>query len=400
MDGNHKILFFSETLCQGHGGIASYAHDFAYAYQGCDVEYVGADFCDDADLNAVHFDGDDYSVGNAFRLIDFINSSGADIVINSAFGLLSLVTPYLSDSIKVINVSHFVSGRYAYAAGLNAAYADAVITLSERNRIRYRKALADKTHVVYNRLADSVTPSDRPFPSCPIKIVFPGGSNRFKAADIVYKVLMRLLRTDLDFEFYWIGNTYLAGRRHVKGFITDIADALPADRRIRRVGRVERDEAKEIIGDADVFLLPSRAEGFPIALSEALSHRCIPIISDARHGSFDLVENGVSGIVVEQSDVEGYTNAIIDIITSPGKYAAMACRAMSDARERLSLEAWRGSMDAILGLPPNHKRRRQFDKCQYLLRRMSLAFNFRLDKSKRDYFLFKNFFSYPFTKKR
>jgi len=399
MEGDHhKILFFSETLQQGHGGIASYAHDFADAYRDSDLMFVGSDFYEYADIKAVHFDGEDLSVANALKLIDFVNGSDADIIINSSYKLLSLVSPYLSDRFKVINVSHFVNGRHAFVAGLNARYVDAVVTLSERNKRRYGSALAHKTHIVYNRLPACRQQAGGTFPSTPIKIVFPGGSNRLKAADIVYKVLVRLLKTDFDFEFYWIGNTYIAGRRHIRGLITDIADALPQDRRIKRVGRVERDEAMKIIGDADVFLLPSRAEGFPIALCEALSHRCIPIISDARHGSLDFVENGVSGIVVPQNDVAGYVNAIIDIIKAPGKYAEMAERSMVNARERLSLSTWKKTMDAILKAPAMHKRRKQFDRGQYLLRRMHLDFIFCLDKSKREYYLLKNFFTYPFSK--
>lgn len=395
MNRRLKILFFSETLVEGHGGIASYAHDFADAYPEFDITFVSAERYVGEHIEAVNFDGNDLSIGNARRLVEFINSSGAHIVVNSSFQLLSLVTPFLSEEIRVISVSHFIDGRLAYIAGLNAGYADALIALSEESKRRYEKRIAGKAHVIYNFMPPAISTTLQPLSSRPLKIVFPGGSNRFKSADIVYKVLMRLLRTDQPFEFYWIGNTYLAGRRHFRGALTDISECLPEDGRIRMVGRVERGEAIEIIRGADIFLLPSRAEGFPISLCEAMSGRCVPVISDARHGSLDLVENGVTGIVVRQNDVQGYVDAISDILRHPAKYEEIVTRSFEKAEAMLDKAEWRKRMDAVMSGPLEHKPRKQFDRRQYLFARLKLKFVNLFDKSRRNYYMVRNLIFYP-----
>lgn len=394
MQTTKKILFFSESLEEGMGGIASYAHDFKASYPDADITFVTGDHYD----GAIHFPANDYSVEAAKRLLEFINKSDADIIVNSGFAALTLVEPFVSERFKVVTVSHFVSGKYAYYAKANAKYCDAIIVLSQENKRRCGRALADKTYVVLNQLPKVPVRPDFDFLSCPVRIVFPGGSNRFKAADIVYKALLRLLSYDFKFEFYWLGDTYIAGRRYFPNTIQDIKDALPDDPRIAHVGPVDREKAKEIIANAHVFLLPSRAEGFPITLAESQSHPCVPIISDSRHGSLDLIDNCWTGFVLEQNDYKGYAELIRDIIVGTDEFEEMAQNALKRAKEMLSPEVWRCNMDKVFCAPQNHNPRQPFSKSKYICLRARLQTAECLDKLKRKYYLLLNFFSYPLKK--
>lgn len=44
-----------------------------------------------------------------------------------------------------------------------------------------------------------------------LKIIYPGGCSYGKSAEVVCKSLKLLLRTNLNFEFYWTGNTKIVG---------------------------------------------------------------------------------------------------------------------------------------------------------------------------------------------
>ena len=57
-------------------------------------------------------------------------------------------------------------------------------------------------------------------------------------------------------------------------------------------------------------MLPSRFEGTPNALLEAMGHRMACIVSDASPGPLRLIEHGVSGLVVETGSVEGLAGAL------------------------------------------------------------------------------------------
>ena len=59
-----------------------------------------------------------------------------------------------------------------------------------------------------------------------------------------------------------------------------------------------------------IFVLPSRFEGTPNALLEAMGQRMACIVSDASPGPLRLIEHGVSGLVVETDSVEGLAGAL------------------------------------------------------------------------------------------
>jgi glycosyltransferase involved in cell wall biosynthesis len=50
---------------------------------------------------------------------------------------------------------------------------------------------------------------------------------------------------------------------------------------------------------ADVFVLPSRAEGLSIAMLEAMSHACVPLVTRVRSGVTDAVEDGICAFTVD-----------------------------------------------------------------------------------------------------
>ena len=86
------------------------------------------------------------------------------------------------------------------------------------------------------------------------------------------------------------------------------------------MGRVERAESIEIIKAANIFLLPSKGEGCPISLVEAMKYSCVPIISNARHGSLDIIQDNISGLIIPQGNYNLLYEKIVDIIKYHQKY--------------------------------------------------------------------------------
>ena len=372
-----KIAICTLSLVEGHGGVASYAHDFAGYFPDADITIITGDDYDarPADnFRVVNFDAS-LSVDAGRRLISLISDLAPDIVVNSWFPLLTAAAPYLPDSVRIITVSHFVNGELAWYSGHNHRYVDRIVALSSHGRRYFRRtfgpAAEAKTDIVFNpvppqlpNLPASQLPNS---PTSPLTIVYPGGSNYVKSADIVALALRRLLKTDLDFRFYWIGNDYVAGGRHIGLPVRHISECFPADPRIARFGRVERDEARRIMGSAHIFILPSRLEGFPISLCEALAGGAIPIISDAPHGSLDLIENRRNGIVVPQGSPDALFRAIADIIRHPDAYAGIQRQAAATVATDLSPEKWTAAMRRIFTLAPDHAPRRPFTPLRFRL---------------------------------
>ena len=56
-------------------------------------------------------------------------------------------------------------------------------------------------------------------------------------------------------------------------------------------------------GAASIFVLPSRFEGFPNSLLEAMAFGCAPIATDSAGASVEVIQPGVNGALVPSDNV-------------------------------------------------------------------------------------------------
>jgi colanic acid/amylovoran biosynthesis glycosyltransferase len=74
-------------------------------------------------------------------------------------------------------------------------------------------------------------------------------------------------------------------------------------------GAVNQDSIRALYASADIFCLPSFAEGIPIVLMEAMAME-VPCVTTHITGIPELIRNGVDGLLVAPSDLDGLANAI------------------------------------------------------------------------------------------
>jgi N-acetyl-alpha-D-glucosaminyl L-malate synthase BshA len=91
----------------------------------------------------------------------------------------------------------------------------------------------------------------------------------------------------------------------------------------------------ECLSVADLFLLPSEMESFGLAALEAMA--CgVPVVVSRVGGLPEVVDDGVSGYLVELGDLEGMAAAAIRILQSESLRIEMGQRARQVALERFS----------------------------------------------------------------
>ncbi|WP_260705485.1 glycosyltransferase [Edaphobacter flagellatus] len=78
---------------------------------------------------------------------------------------------------------------------------------------------------------------------------------------------------------------------------------------IRFEGAMNQDRIRAFYQAADVFALASFAEGIPVVLMEAMAME-IPCVSTGINGIPELIRDGVDGLLVAPSDVEGLAGAL------------------------------------------------------------------------------------------
>ena len=127
----------------------------------------------------------------------------------------------------------------------------------------------------------------------------------------------------------------------VGGGKNDILDDLrnlsaEQDNTIHVIGEV--DDPSEYYQMADLYFFPSRHEGLPTTLMEAMSCGLPSVVSDIG-GCSDLVEEGKSGYRVEAEDVAGFAEKLIALLGDAerrklmGQYAAAFVRKKHDYQQ-------------------------------------------------------------------
>ncbi len=96
-------------------------------------------------------------------------------------------------------------------------------------------------------------------------------------------------------------------------------------------------DAVDRFGTLDMFVLPSRAENFPIALLEAMSW-ALPSVATSVGGIPEMIEPGGSGLLVPPNDVDALAAALVDLISNPEWAYEMGAAAASSVADRYDPE--------------------------------------------------------------
>jgi glycosyltransferase involved in cell wall biosynthesis len=148
-------------------------------------------------------------------------------------------------------------------------------------------------------LSDAGSPPERV--GEPPHFVFVGRLNPQKCPLFLIDLLASA--KDLPWDLTLVGDGMLMPDVHAK-----IAEHGLGER-IRLPGWVSGPEVQRILHQADVLLLPSSAEGLPVAALEALKHGLAVFASDIP-GVHDVVEDGVNGYRLPVENLEAWSEKV------------------------------------------------------------------------------------------
>jgi glycosyltransferase involved in cell wall biosynthesis len=115
----------------------------------------------------------------------------------------------------------------------------------------------------------------------------------------------------------------------------DKADAMPAEVMSRaRAAGVRflgmRDDVDELYSGMDLYVLASHREGFPRSAMEAAASG-LPIIATNIRGCRQVVDHGVTGLLVPVRSAEGLHQALGELLADPARRAEMSAAAAQRA---------------------------------------------------------------------
>ena len=145
----------------------------------------------------------------------------------------------------------------------------------------------------------------------------------------------------------------LVGDGELRGLIEARIAALGLEECVTLLGHRSREEVSEVLRGSDAMVLPSITtddgdmEGIPVALMEALATE-VPVVASSLSGIPELVEDGVTGLLVPEGDAAAIAAAVRRIRDDPGEAARMAAAGRERVLEAYDLERNAAELRALL----------------------------------------------------
>jgi len=279
----------------------------------------------------------------AFQVRAFIQQHRIRIV-HSFFGSADLwgglVTKLTSDA-KLVwalrDMGFLRTGKQRLAYRVLAGLPDAVFAVSESVRqhaIEVDRILPATVKTIYNGVSLSRWPvvSSAVNVSREFRVTTVGNIRRIKGHDLLVRAAAIVLSKFPNVIFSLIGDVLEPGY-----FIQlkSMVEELNLTSQFRFEGATA--DVREYLSESDVFVLPSRSEGFSNALIEAMG-ASLPIVATDVGGNREAVVNGINGFLVPAEDPEPLAAAISDLLSNPIKAQAMGRSGRRIAEEKFTVE--------------------------------------------------------------
>jgi glycosyltransferase involved in cell wall biosynthesis len=130
---------------------------------------------------------------------------------------------------------------------------------------------------------------------------------------------------------------FLAGDGDIDA-VRDLALSLGVSEAVHLPGWVAGRDKDALLASADVLVLPSHFEGLGLCILEAMAYG-VPVIATRVGGIPDVVEDGVTGLLVEPGDVERLADRLVALLLDAELRQRVRVAAFKRVRERYSVEA-------------------------------------------------------------
>jgi glycosyltransferase involved in cell wall biosynthesis len=160
----------------------------------------------------------------------------------------------------------------------------------------------------------------------PIRLIFVGRLDAQKGVDMLLRGLQRIKRHWPDVRW----ELSILGEGELRQDLERLAEQLDVSTEARFCGKVEDVPAR--LGESDIFVLPSRAEGMSNALLEAMVSG-LPCIATHIPGNLALIQDGRNGLLVMPNNPGELARAIEQVARDEQLRASLG-RAARDAIEK------------------------------------------------------------------
>jgi glycosyltransferase involved in cell wall biosynthesis len=159
------------------------------------------------------------------------------------------------------------------------------------------------------------------------RIVFVGALEPYKAPEILLEAWARVVRTRPD------AHLALVGAGPMRDRLLAQADELGLDGTVEFCGALPPEQVIDRLDGSRAMVLPSRSEGVPRVVLEAMA-RARAVVGARAGGTPELLEHGVTGLLVPPDDPERLADALLQVLADRDRADAMGAEGRRRALRR------------------------------------------------------------------
>jgi glycosyltransferase involved in cell wall biosynthesis len=146
----------------------------------------------------------------------------------------------------------------------------------------------------------------------------------YKAQDVILESIKLLSDSGLNCHMFFVGDG------EYKEKLQQMAIDLGVDDKVSFLGKIsDRDHIKQLFDEADIFVLPSRQEGLPRAMIEAMS-RALPCIGTNVGGIEELIDND---FIINVNDPQALADKVMLLANSPELLTEQSAKNLATSKE-------------------------------------------------------------------
>lgn len=264
---------------------------------------------------------------NAYKMLKKIISDNKYDLVHTHTPVASAIVRLVCKSLKNVKVIYTAHGFHFFKGAplVNwliyypiekwlSRYTDVLLTINKEDYERAKGFKANRVEYVPGVGIDvdkfSVIEVDRDLkhqelglPQDAFIVLSVGELNKNKNHEVVIRAIAKINNPRIHY--------VICGQGELEEYLRDLSKELGIGNKVHLLGF--RKDIAEICKVSDVFAFPSKREGLPVSLMEAMA--CgLPVVCSRIRGNLDLIEDRKGGYLVEPDDVEGFVKKITELI--------------------------------------------------------------------------------------
>ncbi|PFJ17424.1 UDP-glucose--polyglycerol phosphate glucosyltransferase [Bacillus cereus] len=276
------------------------------------------------DDEAYHF----FSLLTDIKMYNYIKSIDSGILITTRPSFNIFATKYANKGIPIVGQEHL--NYQIYPDRLKGSIMDSypkldyLITLTNDDTEDYRK-LFEGTKVQIRKITNSVPPLNGNLSNLEEKVIMAAGRLApQKGFDLLIESFRKVVVKHPDWKLKIFG----FGRE--KNNLQDLIHRYGLYNNVILMGPTKNIDVE--LSKSSIYALSSRFEGFGMVIVEAM--QCgVPVVSfDCPKGPAEIIKNNQDGLLIEDGDVDAFSEGLIDLIEDKEKRKNFAKRGLKNVK--------------------------------------------------------------------